>query len=178
MKLKRSISFSQARSLPRALAVLICLLCVTISLTGCGKKQPQIEAKVQYFIEELVPYTMPYNMVKDNDRTFLEFDEGFKRMAISFDTLNGRQPLDFVVTSFAQKKGNINATVSRIETDGKLVRYSVYSNSTTIFLKTLTTYQTRTVVDNKAVTVDVERNKDVALFHRTTPRYITVGGAA
>jgi len=164
--------------LKRLLAISICLLCMGVLLVGCSTiNPPQIEAKSQYFIEELVPYTMPYDMVKDNDRTFLEFDNDFKTMTISFDTLEGRKPMYFIVTSFSQKRGNINATVSRIESDGKLIRYSITSNATTIFLKTLTAYNIRTVVDHKAVVVEVERNKDVAKFHRTVPRYITLPGS-
>jgi hypothetical protein len=164
----------------RLLSALLVVLCCVVFFGCSNNKRTNIEPEHSYYMIHMVPYTFPHKMEKNNDHSFLEFDKDFKNMFIWFDTQSGHQLVSLVITSCTRKSGQIKGTASRIEANtperGTLVRYSFWSDKNTIYMKTLVTYKVFTAVDSHEL-VTVSRDQTVAKFARTTPGYITTGGA-
>lgn len=186
--------------LKRGLSVLLVLLCGVVFLIGCSTKQKETGIKefTPYYMTSLTPYAFTflgtsstgdpevetYKMHND-DYSFMEFGKDLKTMWIIFTTgKNGR--IEFVVTSFTKKSGQIEGKVSRIEPvgpeKGKIRHYSFWSDKDGIYFKSDLTYNVYTATKSpesdseRHRIVTVTRNQPVVGFARVTPGWI--GGGA
>jgi len=136
------------------------------------------------YTDEATQEIHTFSMAND-DHSFLEFGENWQSMRIVFVT-GDQGTVDFVVTSSTRSGGNIEGTASRLQNAGpdmgRIIRYSFWSTSTTIYLRALVSYRvltaTRTPEDDSEAhrVVTVARDTIVASFHRTAPGWI--GGGA
>ena len=170
----------------RLLSAALILLCGVI-VFGCSnnnKSNTDIKPETGYYLTAITPYAFPHKMKKNDDHSFLEFDSEFKTMSIHFDKIPEGETggefirIDFIISSFTQKNGQINGTASRIESEdgpdkGKIIRYSFWSDYKKIYLKTLVSYLVKASTDPMDLgTYTINLNVIVAQFARTAPGYI------
>jgi hypothetical protein len=154
--------------------LLVAVFC-TVWFFGCTRTPPpDITAGTQYTLLEIRPGEFFYSnsapiLLSDagNTGAFAEFNANFSKMTLV--TIHRNERIEFLVTSFSQRNGQINGTMSRIGIDGRVVRYKLHSDNSFIYVDALVRYDINVDlnVGSPNNTVTIERELNVLIFARS-----------